>query len=103
MSVQSPLYPPKADMCSAPGYVCFGPKADRCGAQAHVRFLSPTADGLLLNVNQRDVRFGPKADKHGRGRNVRFVPITDIIHSITSSAPDERVGNGDASVLFSGR
>jgi hypothetical protein len=58
-----------------------------------------------LNVNdqQRDVRFGPKADKHARGRNVRFVPIADIIHSITSSAPDERVGNGDASVLFSGR
>src|SRR5262249_453038 len=28
-----PLYPPKADMCSAQAHVCFGPKADSCTAE----------------------------------------------------------------------
>jgi hypothetical protein len=32
MQTQSLLYPPKADMCSALAYVCFGPKADSCTA-----------------------------------------------------------------------
>ena len=30
--------PPKADMCSATGDVCFGPIADMCGATRDVRF-----------------------------------------------------------------
>src|SRR5215475_14791942 len=35
--------PPKADICSAPAYVCFGPKAGMCGATAYVCF-GPEAD-----------------------------------------------------------
>src|SRR4029453_13848484 len=30
--------PPKADMCVATAYVCFGSKADICSASTHVRF-----------------------------------------------------------------
>ena len=30
--------PPKADMCGALAYVCFGPEADIVGAKKRVRF-----------------------------------------------------------------
>jgi hypothetical protein len=31
-------FPPKADMCGALGYVCFGPEADSCAAAKPPRF-----------------------------------------------------------------
>ena len=70
--------PPKADMCGALAYVCFGSKADMCVAKSDVRF-TPNSDresGIPAKVMSA---LPPRANMCGALVHVCFGPIADIL------------------------
>jgi hypothetical protein len=87
--------PPKADMCSALTYVCFGSEADMCSAKRHVRF-TPESDrnsghrGFPLALHALDgldalvavgaaVLLGHLALLLGSGRILRRVALPSVM------------------------